>query len=750
MLFVALSSFNFQNQQLTKSQSLDNNITNITVAWPRLIAERNDLSSFEQDLQKSRFWQVDPGFLIFREMKDKKGKSFYLIGASNYQTYLKDSGLPVPTVCSTEICEVVAAVSNKDQIPNPTSLGIKVIGASAKAANLPIPKDFGLSSDIPILITPMLTELANYLPTKYLLATYGWQLTPRSIKGTSAISFKSRVAELSANLTTQYPNVAVNYQVNKIDKLISNQERLSLQANTQIKFLIALTFLLLIMLLPSRNRRRWWFYLITGTGGLLLTQLFWGFQLLLQFTLFLVIGTTLLLGMIRLLDLYLVKRDLASLALLRSSFRSIFSIGFLIMLLISISFSNLQFLNRNYELRAERINTVTPFDFTLKVGPNLIKPLDIGSIEEISQLSPGTTALSVIRSTATITDENGNISEVNLLAGPSNTLWNEPAIPLEFGTNLQLRTRGIPPEIDLIIWLRTSSGSHLQVTAQGDQLRNFKLPATELTPLSIVALELKENPDYAAKRSHALGESTGRSFAVLSGTGDVLGINLDGRNIDLGDKWKISNFEYSLENGPNIIRPEFESNLGSIKLSSDFANNDSELLLGGISNTPILLDNYQITRNLTGASKPYLTIDLNNYQKLVGKEDPGAIDPIEIWIKSSSPDAFIKAFKASKFSKLQVIDRSKLELKDKSNPYHIAWFNLLLIGTSFATLLVLSLIGFFYFTYRSDKTRKYQEFTRNFKLLPPKRFPFVLAISLSTFLALPVLYLSRYFAGLLT
>ncbi len=102
---------------------------------------------------------------------------------SSYQTHSKDSGLPVPTACLNEICEVVAVVSNKDQIPNPAILRIEVIRTSTKVANLPISKDFGLNSCVPILITPRLTELANYLPTKYLLTKYGWQLTSRSVKG---------------------------------------------------------------------------------------------------------------------------------------------------------------------------------------------------------------------------------------------------------------------------------------------------------------------------------------------------------------------------------------------------------------------------------------------------------------------------------------------------------------------------------------------------------------------------------------
>ncbi|MFM8329274.1 MAG: hypothetical protein ACKN80_03405, partial [Actinomycetales bacterium] len=358
-------------------------------------------------------------------------------------------------------------------------MSLKIIDSTLLAKRVPIPKDFGVNPKLPILITSQVAELANWEPGRYLPATYGWQISPKNKEGLRTDSYKASLVNLESNLTSQYPNVAVNYPLNKLDDLIANQEHFSSLTTHALKILFIIFLFALILLLTSKFSLRKEILLIF-LGLLLLIQQLWNFAILIQITTFLLLSIALIYLLNRALDSRLKKEDFQTLVLLRSSLRSITSISLLAIFFSATLFSSYQYLDRTQELRKQSLAAKVPFDFTLKIGPSLDKPLDLGSLSKLESLSSNTKAISAIRTTATLINESGDEKEINLLVAGEEKSWNEPRIDLPIGRKLTINTSGIAREIDLLIWLRTESGAHLSITATGTGIRTVELPASNL------------------------------------------------------------------------------------------------------------------------------------------------------------------------------------------------------------------------------------------------------------------------------
>ena len=305
---------NFAGTQLSTYSAANPGITKVTIAWPRLISEPNDITKFEKELAD---WEVKSNFLIFREMSDKRGNSFYLVGAKSPESFYEINTINTPTNCDLNRCEVIAAYPEGAQVPDVAGMGLVIVNSTLLANKVPIPKDFGIDPKIPILITSQIGELSNWAPGRYLPATYGWQISPKNSENLRTTTYKEALADLENNLTSQFPNVAVNYPLNKLDKLIANQEHFSSLIDQAIKILLVVFLLLLILLFASnRVRRR---VLFISVGLLFLIQQFWNFSTLIQITSFLTLAVSLFYLLNRVLDSRLVKKDFQTLALFRSN-----------------------------------------------------------------------------------------------------------------------------------------------------------------------------------------------------------------------------------------------------------------------------------------------------------------------------------------------------------------------------------------------------------------------------------------------
>lgn len=732
----------FAQTQLSTYSDSNPGITKVTIAWPRLISEPNDITRFENELAD---WKVKSNFLIFREMSDKRGNRFYLVGAKSPESFYETNTLNTPTNCDLNRCEVIAAYPDGALIPDVAGMGLVIVDSTLQAKKVPIPKDFGINPKLPILITSQVEELSKWEPGRYLPATYGWQISPLESEQLRTATYRKSLADLESNLTSTFPNVAVNYPLNKIDKLIVNQEHFSSLTMQTLKILLSIFLFTLLLLFISkgvhRNKSLFIFF-----GLLLLIQQLWNFSILIQITTFSLLAISLFYLLNHTFDSRLLKRDFQTLALLRSSLKPITSISLLLILFSATLLSSYQYLNRTQETRKQFLDAKVPYDFTLKIGSALDRPLDIGSLSEIAALASDTKTIPVIRTTATLIDEFGDEKQINLLALGKEDSWNEPRIQLPAGRILKIETYGISREIDLIIWLRTESGAHQSLTATESGVRTVRLPSS-LQAFSIVAFELQENPINAARREHALGESTGRAFDTLNGSGQITSISVDGANVEIGKDWPISDFSYALIDGPQTLRPETGQELVPAVFSSGLSKTANEIRLNEEISIPI---KKATEETLAGIEKPFAVIDLADYQAFLSRIEPGSIDPLEVWIQSENPTQFSAKYSTSKFQTLKLINRSELENVQNNSPYWKSW-KILHLSTFFFTIILI-VITLLYFSrlLRDDFNTKSFEFIEYFASGAPRSKSLNIIFVVCLLGGLPILLISRILAGLLS
>ncbi len=733
---------NFANSQLSAYSESNPGITNVTIAWPRLISTDNAITEFERQLAD---WNVKSSFLIFREMSDNRGDSFYLVGTKKPAEFFANLPSKSTTECDFANCEVLAAYPEGAQIPDLSGMGLDIIDSAPIANKLPIPKDFGINPKIPILITAQVEALSKWEPGRYLPATYGWQISPKYDETLKAISYKEQLFELESLLTSNFPNVAVNYPLTKLDRLIANSEHFDSLTQNALKVLFVIFLAILFLIFTTRFTNLLYGSLLF-VGLTLLLQQFWDFATLLQILSFFLIAFMLLLLINRFIDARLLKLDFQTLTLFRSSFKSVTAISLLLILLSGTLLSSYQYLSRIKDLRNQRVEAKVPLDFSLKISSSLDRPLDLGSLSEIEYLASDSKAIPVIRNTATLIDEIGDEKQVNLLAIDDGKSWKEPEIKLPTGQELTIVTSGIAREIDLIVWLRTKFGGHISITATGSNTRRVELPDSDLGAFSIVAFELQENTLNAARREHALGESTGRSFDLLNGSGQIASISVDGRRVAIGKDWQVDDFPYALIDGPLILRPRTEQDISPVVLSEDLGEIPTELRLNDEISIPI--SKFEKGK-YPGVESPYVIISLADYQVALSHTEPGSIDPLEVWIQSKNPDQFRANFPNSIFQNLKLIDKSKIEETQSNSPYWQNWQRLF-YATLISIFLLISLSLFYFIRLLGkDFREKSFELVRYFSSTPPSLKPIIFGFFAALISGIPILILSRLLSGIL-
>ena len=742
---ISFIKMDFENNQLARYSKSDQGITKVTIAWPRLISKPNQISAFNQKLSD---WQIDTNFLIFRPMSDPTGESFILIGAKNYQDYASTGVATTPTSCTVTLCDAIALFPGEPKKLDLLGIGLNLVDTQSLNKSIPIPVDFGVDKKLPILITPLVEELAKLQTLRYLPASYGWQVSPKGGQEISAKSFKQEITKLESSLESSFENVAVNYQAEQIGKLIAKQDRISLLLLDAIKALsLIFTFLLTLLFFLKKRRDQINRFVLIALAiiGIVVVAALWSFASLLQILIFGSLFAVVLYLLNKYLDNYFKANDLSTLSLYRSSLKSLLSIAVIVGLLISALISSLQYLSRIQDHRMMMINQITPFDITLKIGPSLKRPLDIGSLDEIALLAPALTTYPVIRDSAELITPSGDKKRLQLVAVGAKVAWQEEGLTLPKGEKISIKTSGIASEIDLIIWIRSSTGAHFSIPTAGSTLRTAPLPKGD--GLKIVAFKLSENPLNAARRAHALGESTGRAFDILAGDGQIQSITVDKQVVEIGSNWPIKNFKYALLDGPITIRPAISPAPIRVLYSPDIKADDLKLKIKDqIVKQEINKDKtlYQV------ADAPFVQVELADYQALVAQSEPYATDPLEIWIKSDNPQILKEALLASKFNQLKILDRAELIKAQQSSAYWQSWQKIFFLTLLFISALIFLALLILFMGWSRDKKRKHFEMQRYFSSPAPSVKP-LQVVALFGLLAAPIiLLLSRVLAGLLT
>ena len=746
LVFVAGSLvLNFLNNDFAKKQLTDYSksnpaITSASLAWPRLISEPNDLASFNSRLSN---WDVKANFLIFRQMRDAQGVKYILIADKNYKDYFKGSASSEPNRCDQSICQVIAA--SKDGVGDIKALipGVEIIDQVRLAEDVPLPEDFGFDKDVSLLITPMLDELSNWQPLRYLPATYGWQITP-SNSALTADEYRLELERLGSKLNAEFANVAVNYQAENLNKLIGFQEKIT---SLSLHYILTAFFIYLLALAIIWRRFKLKgvrTYLLIAISVLII-QGVWGFATLLQLLIYALLFGAALFVINHLLDSYLIKRNFQSLALFRSSLITLLSITILIGISTSILFSASQYLMRTEAIRIDLVDKQTPLDYTLKIDRSLSRPLDLGSLSEIKALSNGGRVVPIIRGSASLLDENGDEVAVNLIA-QGGDLFNEQVLPIGLGRQVVISTSGIADQIDLIIWLKNQSGAHYSITTTGKGSRVGVIPSERVGENFIVGFGLSLNPDYATTREHALAEATGRSFEILNGRGSILSVAVDARVVPVEASWPIKSFTYALSDSPFILRPAITDLKVNLLVSDEIKAEISQLKLA----EDLIIEVDQIKQGaFIGAEKPYVVLDLESYQKLLATTAPYSLDPLEIWVEDGG-DNFAQSFADSKFNSLKLVSRDKLLTGQQNSPYWISWQKILVSTLLLLSLLLLITIFYLLSLFNQDRRGKDWEFKNYFNTSPIAIKPILALLTAGIPLGIFLLLLSRVIASLLT
>ena len=746
----------FQRVQYSKLVSKNSDSTKVDIFWPRLISSENNVKNFEGAIKDSG-WIIEKHFLNFREMSDKHGQTFYLIGLADAKRYLNQSNFPDSMLCNEIVCDVVSITSVLSRTPDVSSLGLNIIGQIDASSKSLLPKSLGIEPQIPILLTPDINSLAKIEKLKYLSASFGWTITRSSNSKSTVKTFVESISRLETSLSSQFPNVAVHYQENRLEKLLENESNFVSHIRDASYFFIVLTLVILFLLwsfeaktiLPqSLNRISLFSFLFIFSFISFLLLRLWSLSTLIQSIAFSLISIISIHLILISMDKWLLRNDFDSLTFFRSSLKYIFNLNLSLVLLFAIIFSGVQYHTRNEDTKAKIIDRSVPLDASLKIGSSLDRPLDLGSIDQIKSFSKDISVEPVIRNTATVIDSSGESSEVNLIAVGRSMDWQEPQLPLPAGKELRIQSQGIPKNIDLIVWLRTDFGGHLSLQTTGYAERTATLPTEN--QFSIVAFELRVNPDYASRREHALAESTGRSFDDLSGIGNIEKIAVDSHQVAFDKSWQISRFSFSLAENSLIIRPKPIIPDEQVLISSDIQLDSQSFNLSGLTKNTIEITRYTATNYFPGAEKPFVILSLPTYQALLATSNPGSIDPLELWIKAPAINSLKTALANSPFAKLKFTSRQDLQNQQKNSTYWNFWDLNFLIVMIISLLLILVLIlyscahSFFDFKKKSNELVSY--FGRN----KVRVLPLLIISVFSIMISIPVLYVSRLIAGILT
>ena len=83
----------FQRIQYSKLVTSNSDTLNVDIFWPRLISTENNVKDFERTIKNSG-WNIEKHFLNFREMSDRHGQTFYLIGLADVKSNFNQINFP--------------------------------------------------------------------------------------------------------------------------------------------------------------------------------------------------------------------------------------------------------------------------------------------------------------------------------------------------------------------------------------------------------------------------------------------------------------------------------------------------------------------------------------------------------------------------------------------------------------------------------------------------------------------------------
>ena len=362
-----------------------------------------------------------------------------------------------------------------------------------------------------------------------------------------------------------------------------------------------------------------------------------------------------------------------------------------------------------------------PLDISLKTGPELIRPLELGGTHDYEKLVRHSRAYPILRSGTAV--RNGSsvsdslsligIPPAALLAMPDDSLRKlstaitpaqpsvEQGIDIRATSKITVTLRNIPKEVDVVAWFRTPRGTHLSALFVGhDVARTMTLTGQIPTESSLIAFGFRETSDYLSRRLHAMGEGS-FSVPMLKGIGSIASVYFDGHLQTLPNSdWHQVNFPYEFNGGSLYLRPTTKDDVPQVivdPITAALATNGT-LTLTGASNDYFQVRIGAIAKVFPSAGDRFAIMDLSQLQNEIGQTDLGATDPIELWVSTPNPSQYLARLANTPYRDLLAVSQQNVVTELRADPvnvglggaYRVAIFYALLLATfMFASALPL-------------------------------------------------------------
>jgi hypothetical protein len=388
------------------------------------------------------------------------------------------------------------------------------------------------------------------------------------------------------------------------------------------------------------------------------------------------------------------------------------SLTSIIALAVFLAVASLSFASGIDQKVIQQSSDQVPLDLSLSLGASLVRPLDLASISDYQKLQRDAAVFPVLRIGSSVRGRSAVADSVSIIGLPEGALANlresdlrklgsvirpinqivEPGIPLGNSNQITFELQNIPPVIDLVAWFRSPAETHQSLTSlDHGKLRSIRLSGQIPAGSTLVAIELRETSEYLSRRLHAIGEGT-FSVPVIKGVGAIRSISLDSREkVPALESWGLNDFAYIFDGGPLLLRPRTVAAMPTIITDPATAAlaNDGVLTLSSAAEKSFKVHIGSIRAFFPSAGERYIVMDLGQLQRQISQVEPGAVDPIEIWISTQQSANFESVLRNSGFSGLRILSQAKIERELRAEPVRKGLYISYLISLIFALLLAL-------------------------------------------------------------
>ncbi len=350
-----------------------------------------------------------------------------------------------------------------------------------------------------------------------------------------------------------------------------------------------------------------------------------------------------------------------------------------------------------------------PLDLSLFTGSNLVRPLDVAGARDYANVQPHSLAFPILRTGSSIRGQNAVSESLSLIGMPAGALaLADPALKkyaesqvfdsvvpqrgVAVGSTkvISITLAGIPPEIDSLGWFLTPNGTYISAAFVGtSSVRTLTLKGEVPTNSFLVAFEFREASNYLSRRLHAINEGN-YSVPKIVGVGSIGSVLFDGKAQAIPPSiWGSANFPFSFDGQSLYIQPRDETGIPSAvtdPTTAALAVNGILTLLG-TGNTYTQVRVGEVVPTFPSAGDRFVIMELAAMQSKITQHNLGALDPIEVWIKTPTPEKFAQIMALPRYQGLSFQSRFAVQKALSSDPNNVGLLDAYRIALALALLM---------------------------------------------------------------